>query len=95
LRPAVTERLKEASGSERKTAVELHILDDEIEDTEQKDESAKEVFIHVTTKREQSVTKGLIFAKLKLENILLTILGKQLFSILYPPDKILLCPIYY
>ena len=42
LRPAATERLKEASGSERRTAVELHILDDEIKDAEQKDESAED-----------------------------------------------------
>ncbi len=42
LRPAVMERLKEASGSERRTSVELHILDDEIEDTERRDESGED-----------------------------------------------------
>ena len=41
LRPAVTEQLKGASEGERRTAVELHILDDEIKDAEQTDEFAE------------------------------------------------------
>ncbi len=42
LRPAAMERLKEPSDGERKSAVELHILDDGIEDAEQKDDSSED-----------------------------------------------------